>query len=137
MQEFLEDQLCSFLCNMRSIGLPAPQFPARWGLLEPNPGSYYWCLTPPARFNMIINQHSVEVTTRDNIASLNQQLANSTASNLHPLALFLTMRTTSPFASQIPLLIGVEILTIIAFILSLLTLLAGTSANSPRQICHR
>jgi hypothetical protein len=37
---------------------------------------------------------------------------------------------TGPFTSQIPLLIGIEILTIIVFVLSLLALFAGYSTDS-------
>ena len=40
---------------------------------------------------------------------------------------------TGPFTSQIPLLIGVEVLTIVAFVLSILTLTAGPSTNLLRH----
>jgi hypothetical protein len=43
------------------------------------------------------------------------------------------MRMTGPFTSQIPLLIGIEVLTIVAFVLSILTLTAGFSTNSLRH----
>jgi len=82
----------------------------------------------PARFILNTRLH---ITT----LSLIPKLPNSSTSTIEidEINSLLTMRMTGPFTSQLPLLIGIEVLTSVSFVLSLLALFAGTSTGSLKQ----
>jgi hypothetical protein len=62
-----------------------------------------------------------------------QQTPRLAVHKIGQISLSLTMRMTRTFTSQIPLLVGIEILTIVAFVLSILALCAGISGDSLKE----
>jgi hypothetical protein len=77
--------------------------------------------------------HATCIQPTTPLNALLSKLPNSLTKYIDQITLSLTMRITGPFTWQIPLLIGLEILTIVAFILSILALCGGTSKNPPLQ----
>jgi hypothetical protein len=93
-----------------------------------------WNYAPP-RLHKKRHLRDFYANTRLYNRSLVSKLPNSSTSAVetNKITSLFTLWITGPFTSQLPLLIGIEVLIIVTFVLSILTLFANTSTGLLRQ----